>query len=635
MADDPTTKTLTELGVSGAEDVARQFDQVLGVFDQETSVPADEGRWEGLRNAWLGRKSGVLTRITENWLKTATPTLRPAVGRCLNELRAHVEQRLGELQKAAESAAEQAALARERVDLSLPGVVRPIGSRHLLRQTFAEIERIFLSLGFTVVEGPEIETPYYNFEALNIPEHHPARDTMDTFYLETPAGAPQRLLRTHTSPMQVRTMEKQAPPVRIIVPGKVYRRDNPDATHSYVFHQVEGLAVDTDITFCEFKGTVEYFVRGFWARRRRRGCGRAIPFHRTLGGDRRDLLCVRWKRLPPVQIFRMDRAVRGGNGGPSGVRLCELRRQAIVRLCFWAGRGPALAAQIVGRRCATLLSERSALPAVVFLSVREMPGSSLQLACGIRGHDAAARRAAGAALAHWHCRGRPGGDAGRAAARRRATINRPDLLGHYGMAREVAAIERRRLRASKRFRPSSRAHRECDARRYRMPELCGRYTARVLRGVKVGPAREPLWRRLEALGQASINNVVDATNYVMLELGHPMHAFDLDRLAERRIVVRRARAGEKMRTLDGLEARFAGDVCDCDAARGVAIGGIMGGAESETHAGRGMSCWNRHGRSDFHLAHVEGAGLAHGASLRFERGAIRKWPNWRRCGARR
>jgi phenylalanyl-tRNA synthetase alpha chain len=141
--------------------------------------------------------------------------------------------------------------------------MRALGSRHPLTQTFEEIKRIFLSLGYTVVAGPEMETPYYNFEALNIPEHHPARDTMDTFYLETPPGAGPLLLRTHTSPMQVRTMEKQQPPVRIIVPGKVYRRDNPDATHGYMFHQVEGLAVDDDITFCDFKGTVEYFVREF------------------------------------------------------------------------------------------------------------------------------------------------------------------------------------------------------------------------------------------------------------------------------------------------------------------------------------------------------------------------------------
>jgi phenylalanyl-tRNA synthetase alpha chain len=135
----------------------------------------------------------------------------------------------------------------------------------LIRQVFQEIEDIFVSIGFSVVEGPEIETPYYNFEALNIPEFHPVRDDMDTFYLDLPKGAPTPLLlRTHTSPMQIRTMEKRKPPVRVIVPGKVYRRDNPDATHSFIFHQVEGLAVDADITFCDFTGTIEYFVKQFF-----------------------------------------------------------------------------------------------------------------------------------------------------------------------------------------------------------------------------------------------------------------------------------------------------------------------------------------------------------------------------------
>jgi phenylalanyl-tRNA synthetase alpha chain len=266
-ATDTTRQTLDALGVSTAESVAERFTALRAEFDREAEgiggEIAHDAAWKTLRDAWMSRKSGILTRITEQWLKPASPVLRPAVGRYLNELRAHVEQRLTALQQALEVAAESAALARDRVDLSLPGVRRPVGSRHLIRQTFAEIERILLSLGFRVVEGSEIETPYYNFEALNIPEHHPARDTMDTFYLETPAGTEPRLLRTHTSPMQIHTMEKQQPPVRIIVPGKVYRRDNPDATHSYAFHQVEGLAVDTDVTFCEFKGTVEHFVREF------------------------------------------------------------------------------------------------------------------------------------------------------------------------------------------------------------------------------------------------------------------------------------------------------------------------------------------------------------------------------------
>jgi phenylalanyl-tRNA synthetase alpha chain len=183
----------------------------------------------------------------------------------LNELRAHVDAQIEARRAAVESGVESTVAAKDRIDLSLPGVIRPIGSHHLVRSVMQEIEDIFFSIGFSVVEGPEIETPYYNFEALNIPEHHPVRDDMDTFYLDLPKGAPgPLLLRTHTSPVQIRTMEKRRPPVRVIVPGKVYRRDNPDATHSFVFHQIEGLAVDTDITFCDFTGTIEYFVKQFF-----------------------------------------------------------------------------------------------------------------------------------------------------------------------------------------------------------------------------------------------------------------------------------------------------------------------------------------------------------------------------------
>jgi phenylalanyl-tRNA synthetase beta chain len=163
------------------------------------------------------------------------------------------------------------------------------------------------------------------------------------------------------------------------------------------------------------------------------------------------------------------------------------------------------------------------------------------------------------------------------------TINRPDCLGHYGVAREVAALGRNELppisitlpEAAESAARTTRVEIEC-------PDLCGRFTARILRGIKVQPSPDWLRKRLEALGQASINNVVDATNYVMLELGHPMHAFDMDRLAEQRIVVRRARAGEKIRTLDGVERTLSPDICIiADAARAVGIGGIMGGAETE------------------------------------------------------
>ena len=256
-SDNKPAQTLADLGITQTDQVVSLFAEVRARFDSQASRPLDLPNWEILRQSWIGRKSGALTLITENWLNPASPDLKRSVGQELNKLKAHLEATLEERKLDIESLVDQGASIRERVDLSLPGVIRPIGSHHLIRQVFQEIEDIFFSIGFSVVEGPEIETPYYNFEALNIPEFHPVRDDMDTFYLELPKGAKTPLLlRTHTSPMQIRTMEKKKPPVRVIVPGKVYRRDNPDATHSFAFHQIEGLAVDTDITFCDFTGTI-------------------------------------------------------------------------------------------------------------------------------------------------------------------------------------------------------------------------------------------------------------------------------------------------------------------------------------------------------------------------------------------
>ena len=264
-ADSQFSQTLAALGITSAEQVRSLFADLRTHFDADASAAKDEESWKALRDAWLGRKSGVFTMVTDNWLKPATPELKRAVGTALNELRGHVDAQIEARRAEVETAAATVAAAKERVDLSLPGVIRPIGTHHLIRQVFQEIEDIFFSIGFSVVEGPEIETPYYNFEALNIPEFHPVRDDMDTFYLNLPKGAPgPLLLRTHTSPVQIHTMEKRKPPVRVIVPGKVYRRDNPDATHSFMFHQIEGLAVDSDITFCDFTGTIDYFVKQFF-----------------------------------------------------------------------------------------------------------------------------------------------------------------------------------------------------------------------------------------------------------------------------------------------------------------------------------------------------------------------------------
>jgi phenylalanyl-tRNA synthetase alpha chain len=267
-----TYSQFASLGVTSGPEIEGLFLELFNQAEQEAKTVKDVESLKEFRVRWLGRSDSVHSRVRDNWLRSAAPDAKRLVGPSFNVFSERLDKLL-EYQKTAIALLDM----EEPEDLSLPGVERAIGTRHLIRQTFDELLRIFLSIGFSVVEGPEIETPYYNFEALNIPEHHPARDNMDTFYIEGPpdgragssAAADKRattgkyLLRTHTSPMQIRTMEKQAPPVRIVVPGKVYRRDNPDSTHGYMFHQIEGLAVDTDITFCDFKGTVEYFVREF------------------------------------------------------------------------------------------------------------------------------------------------------------------------------------------------------------------------------------------------------------------------------------------------------------------------------------------------------------------------------------
>src|SRR5580692_9055194 len=200
---DATTQTLAELGISDFTHIDSLLDEFKNLddrFEQDcTAVLSDPTAWTALRDKWLGRKSGILTRIKENWLeKTANRELKRQVGQSFNERRLRVTARIEELHASLDAVAEQSALARDKIDLSLPGIERSIGTRHLIRQTYDELLRIFTAIGFSVVAGPEIETPYYNFEALNIPEHHPARDNMDTFYIAGARGG--HLLRTHTSP---------------------------------------------------------------------------------------------------------------------------------------------------------------------------------------------------------------------------------------------------------------------------------------------------------------------------------------------------------------------------------------------------------------------------------------------------
>ena len=251
------------MGLSGPAAVAALFDALAQAFDEEIAAALDKASWQDVRDRWQSRKRGVLTAIKQNWLQPAPPELKPEVGKHMNALRQRVETGLAEQNDVLKSGASDADGAS--LDLTLPGLEHPAGARHILTQTIEEITGIFERIGFSIVEGPEVEPSYYNFTALNIPPDHPAVDDMDSLYIEMgPGNDADLVLRTHTSPMQIRTMENQKPPVRIVVPGKVYRRDNPDATHSFMFHQVEGLAVDRDITFADLKGSLEYFLHEFF-----------------------------------------------------------------------------------------------------------------------------------------------------------------------------------------------------------------------------------------------------------------------------------------------------------------------------------------------------------------------------------
>ena len=209
---------------------------------------------EQLRVEILGKK-GELTQILKQMGKL-DPSERPVIGQLANEVRAYIEQKIDAKKTELESYELEKKLEEEKIDITLPGKNMPLGNKHPLETVIDEIKEIFVGMGFEIVEGPEVESDYYNFEALNIPKDHPARDTQDTFYITE-----NILLRTQTSPVQVRVMEKQKPPIRILSPGRVYRSDALDATHSPLFHQIEGLVVDKGITFADLKGTLQTFVK--------------------------------------------------------------------------------------------------------------------------------------------------------------------------------------------------------------------------------------------------------------------------------------------------------------------------------------------------------------------------------------
>jgi|HubBroStandDraft_1064217.scaffolds.fasta_scaffold04996_2 phenylalanyl-tRNA synthetase alpha chain len=299
-----TVPQLTDFSAAALDDAVREL---LAALEQESAAVGSETDWKVFRDRWIARKNGIFTQLNELWLKAAPGPKKRDVGQRVNDLKPKVEQAVnaayarlvgGALFKgrsvgrarvpartrevardsaqdrAQDSAPDSARIIAvpnpnesERLDITLPGIRRPIGAEHPVIKTMNEMIGVFRNLGYSVEEGPEIETDFYNFEALNFPPNHPARDTQDTLFIAGQESKPLRdrlLLRTHTSPVQIRTMQKMKPPVRVVCPGKVHRNDALDATHSPIFHQIEGLAVDTNITFCDLKGTLDHAMKAMF-----------------------------------------------------------------------------------------------------------------------------------------------------------------------------------------------------------------------------------------------------------------------------------------------------------------------------------------------------------------------------------
>lgn len=221
---------------------------------QELNEVADKTGIENVRVKYLGKK-GELTGILRS-MGSLSSDERPIVGKLANEIRETIEEHISKAVSEIKNKEKSVRLKSEVIDISMPGRKQTIGKRHPLEITLRNIEDIFVSMGFSIEEGPEIEKDYYNFEALNIPKNHPARGEQDTFYVNDNV-----VLRTQTSPVQIRVMQSQKPPIKMISPGKVYRSDAVDATHSPIFYQMEGLVIDKGVTFADLKGTLDLFAK--------------------------------------------------------------------------------------------------------------------------------------------------------------------------------------------------------------------------------------------------------------------------------------------------------------------------------------------------------------------------------------
>jgi len=256
--------TVHKLRDYSAEALEKASAECIRACQEESNSVRNDAGLKTFRDRWVGRKNGILTQINDLWLKGAPKDAKREAGKSVNELKARIQELV---ESGVVARVEQLLDGESRIDISLPGIRRPIGAEHPILRTSREMCAVFQKLGYSIAEGPVVETDYYNFEALNFPPNHPARDTQDTLFIARQQSKPQRerlLLRTHTSPVQIRTMEKLRPPIRIVIPGTVHRNDPPDASHSPMFHQIEGLAVDTNITFGDLKGTLDHAMKEFF-----------------------------------------------------------------------------------------------------------------------------------------------------------------------------------------------------------------------------------------------------------------------------------------------------------------------------------------------------------------------------------
>ncbi len=242
------------------DDVTALKDSFLSEAQSAASLP----EIQQLRVKYLGKKGLVTAKLKA--LSTVASEIRPAYGKAVNEVKNFIEEEIGKLESLLKQADHKKRAVAEALDITLPGKYTPFGREHPLNKILGEITDIFVAMGFEIEEGPEVELDYYNFEALNIPKNHPARDMQDTFYISDDV-----VMRTHTSPVQVRVMEKRKPPLKIIAPGKVYRCD-ADISHTPMFHQVEGFMVDSGIAFSDLKGVLEAFIHGMF------GAGTPVRF---------------------------------------------------------------------------------------------------------------------------------------------------------------------------------------------------------------------------------------------------------------------------------------------------------------------------------------------------------------------